>query len=107
MERENLTQQEVADVTGKSQSDINRYVKGKYTIPLSVVKTLHLKYQLNYTYFFHGTGPMKAKALEKRNIMTDLVDIHAALGVILASQEEMRGTINTLAKDLYANKHKI
>jgi transcriptional regulator with XRE-family HTH domain len=107
MERENLTQDELAAIVGKSQSDVNRYIKGKYAIPLSVVKTLHLKCQLNYTWFFHGTGTLKAKAVEKRNIMTDLVDIHAALGIIMASQEDIRKDVNQLAKTVYANKHNI
>jgi transcriptional regulator with XRE-family HTH domain len=107
MEREGITQDEMAELLDTNQSTVSKYLSGKLKIPLKVVKVLHLKKHLNYEWFFHGTGTVKKGVLEKRNIQTDLVDIHAGLGLMMASQDQMRDLLNKLVRDFYADKHKV
>lgn len=107
IEREGISQRELAPIIKKDTAAISRYISGELKIPLNVVKTLHLVFHLNYTWFFHGVGTLKAKAVDKRNIMTDLTDIQAGLGVIMANQEEMREVMNKLIRDFYADRNNV
>lgn len=107
IERENMSQIDLSRVIKKDCPTVSRYITGKTKIPLSVVKLLHLKYGLNYTWFFHGIGTLKIKAVDKRNIMTDLTDIQAGIGALMANQEEVRDILNKLVRDFYSSKHNV
>lgn len=107
MEREGLTHLQLSNEYEIDRTQITRYISGYLKVPLDLVKFLHLKYRLNYSWFFHGTGTMKVKELEKRKITTDITDILAAQSMIMAAIESMRDDINKLAKDFYAQKHKL
>lgn len=107
MEREGLTHQQLADEYEIDRSQITRYISGILKVPLELVKFLHIKYRINYSWFFHGTGTMKVKELEKRKITTDITDILASQSMILAAMESMREDLNRLAKDFYATKHNV
>jgi transcriptional regulator with XRE-family HTH domain len=105
MEREGYSQADIAKLWGKDQPYVSKRLSGIFPIPLAFVKILHLKCGLNYQWFFHNTGTMKVSKAEKRNIMTDLTDIQAALGMIMASQDKMRDDFLKLYRDFYAQKH--
>ncbi len=107
IDREGKTQKDFAASIPITQAKLSRYINGQIKVPLDFVKKLHLKYSLNYAWFFHGVGTLKYKAVDKRNIMTDITDMQASLGVIMANQDAMRDTINQLARELYAAKHKV
>jgi transcriptional regulator with XRE-family HTH domain len=106
MEREGITQKDLVELIGKDQSEVSRIINGKIKVPLALVKKLHLKYKLNYTWFFHGTSTVKVKEIEKRKLMNDVTDILATQSMLMQTVEQMRDTINKLAGDFYAEKHK-
>ncbi len=99
IERENLTQNDVAVMLGKQQSQISKYISGALFIPLEVVKTLHIERNLNYSWFFHGTGPMKVKDKAKATLVTDIVDLNAKIGALEAQVNKLRGLVDILLKD--------
>jgi|SRR5690606_37233482 len=70
-----LNQTELAEILGVNQDTISRYENGTYLIPLDVVKTLHLRFKLNYTWFFHGMGKPKLDEVSKATITTDLKEV--------------------------------
>ena len=107
IEREGKSQKEFAELVSITEAKISRYINGQVKIPLSFVKKLHLMFGLNYAWFFHGIGPLKLKAVDKRNILTDLTDMQASLGVIMANQDSMRDLLNRLTREVYADKHKV
>lgn len=107
MEREGITQPDIAELLNVDRSQVSRYISGGLKVPLELVKTLHLRHKLNYSWFFHGAGTMKVKEIEQKKLMNDVTDILATLSVIMASQESMRDTVNKLVRDLYADKHKV
>ena len=103
IEREELTQYDLAEIVGKGQSTINKYLDGSVKIPLEVVKTLHIKLKLNYSWFFHGEGSMKLRTPEEKKILHNLVDIEAGVGALIAKQESMDETLRKLYRDFYAH----
>lgn len=114
MEREGLTREDIALLLPRRKgakektldpSQVSRYISGSAKVPLELVKILHIKYGLSYSWFFHGTGTMKVKEKEQRKLMNDITDVLATLGVIMQSQEAMRDDFNRLARDFYAGKH--
>lgn len=105
MEREGVTQPDIAAMLDVDRSQVSRYISGTQKVPLELVKALHIKYKLNYSWFFHGTGTMKIKELEQKKLMNDITDILATQGMLLATIESMRDTMNKMARDLYAQKH--
>jgi transcriptional regulator with XRE-family HTH domain len=105
IEREGITQKDLVELSGKDQSEVSRMINGRIKVPLALVKKLHLKYKINYSWFFHGTGTVKVKEIEKRKLMNDVTDILATQSMLLQTIEQMRDTINRLAGDLYAEKH--
>ena len=105
MEKEGMQQEELAALVRKSQPHISKYFSGVLKIPLEVVKTLHLHRDLNYTWFFHGTGNMKVHTKDKPTLLTDIRELNAMMGVVVASQETMRDLILKLSRDFYADKN--
>lgn len=104
IEREGITQKDLVELSGKDQAQVSRIINGKLKVPLALVKKLHIKYKLNYTWFFHGTSTVKVKEIEKRKLMNDVTDILATQSMLMQTIEQMRDTINKLAGDLYAGK---
>lgn len=105
MESEGMQQDELAALVRKTQPHISKYFSGVLKVPLSVVKILHLKRDLNYTWFFHGTGSKKVHEKDKPTLLTDIRELNAMIGVIVANQESMRDLINKLSRDFYASKN--
>lgn len=106
MDREGYNQQDIAKLTKRQQTTISRYISGDMKIPLEFLKTLHLKCNLNYQFIFHGTGTMKYKTAEKRNIMNDVTDMLAGLAIVMESQDQMRADMLKLHRELYDLKQK-
>lgn len=105
IDREGISQIELAESLGKDPSAISKYCAGKLAIPHQVLKTLHLKYRLNFNWFFMGTGTMKVNEKEPRRITTDLTDILASIGLLIAAQEGTDKKLDRLVRDFYAAKH--
>jgi transcriptional regulator with XRE-family HTH domain len=104
MEKEGIQQHELAAIVGKTQSHISKYISGVLKVPLEVIKILHLKLGLNYTWFFHGKGNMKINTEDKATLLTDIRELNAMIGTISANQESMRDILNRLVKDFYSQK---
>ncbi len=106
MDKEKLSQQDLATLIHKNQSDVSRYLNGKLKIPLEVWKVLHLKYGLRYDWIFHTNGPMKNNSKEKPSLIKDINEMNAIVAALTASQERLRLDFNKLHADFYENKHK-
>lgn len=99
MEKEKLTQADVAELFGKDQSRVSKYISGSLKIPLDLVKVLHSKCNLNYSWFFHGTGSIKIKEKEKPSLVTDIIELNAKYAALQHQVDGMRDTINFLLKN--------
>jgi transcriptional regulator with XRE-family HTH domain len=71
---EGLTQTEFAVIVGKDQATVQRYESGEYVISVEIVRIMHERLLLNFTWFFTGKGPRKIVP-EKTNLVTDVKSI--------------------------------
>lgn len=96
-----LTQQEMADLLETKQTIISKYESGSLNIPIEAVKTLRLKYKLNYDWFFHGVGKMKTDAVERNTITTDLKALILDNNITKSKLEQLHRDFMRLYADFY------
>lgn len=102
---EGLSLEELAEILGKkNHSTISKYESGTYNIPIGVVKTMHMKLQMSYEWFFHGKGNRKYTA-EKTNLVTDIKSYENAQALISNRVDAIERTLNKLVRDFYADLH--
>jgi hypothetical protein len=102
MEKENISSDEMQTIADKPQSTISKYLNGHLRIPANVVKRLHFKYHLNFNWFYLGTGSMKVKALEKKDLVTDLTEMKADILQLSSKLLRAEETISKLVEDFYS-----
>lgn len=97
MKHVGLKQTDLAELLGTEQPTISKYINGSRKIPLDAVKTLHIKHKLNYNYFFHGTGPLKAGDAPQK-LLQNMNDIIASLSIIMATVDKLRTEVDALKR---------
>ena len=70
-----ISQIDLAAELDCSQSEISKYEKGEYQIPIKAVKHLHIKYKMSYHWYFHREGHMKDNEQIKPTIVTDIASL--------------------------------
>jgi len=107
----NLSQQELAEVLTKElntpfeQSKVSKYSRGIYAVPLEVLKVLHVKYQLSYEWFFHGTGRMLVREVKKQMLVTETAAIRNSYELLEKLVASLRADLNKVYKDFYEYKN--
>lgn len=71
---EGLTQVELAVFLGKDQATVQRYESSEFVIPVEIVRIMHEKLLINFTWFFTGEGPRRIVP-EKNKKESDLRSI--------------------------------
>jgi transcriptional regulator with XRE-family HTH domain len=105
MEREKITQYDLSDATGTPQESISRMWSGKVKVSTKITTYLHKKHDLNFNWFFAGTGTMKLKTKEERRLVTDITDLLAVNATLVAKVDRLEGILMKLHSDFYAQKH--
>jgi transcriptional regulator with XRE-family HTH domain len=107
MEKENISSEELQNLTKKLQPTISKYLNGHLRIPAAVVKMLHFKYHLNFNWFYLGTGRMKVNVLDKRDLVTDITEMKADILLVTTKLQRAEETIAKLVQDLYAFRNEM
>lgn len=94
----------MADLLDTKQTIISKYESGSLNIPIEVVKILRLKHKLNYDWFFHGVGKMKADEVERKTITTDLKALILDNNITKSKLEQLQRDLIKLYKDFYNNR---
>lgn len=89
-----LSQKNLAAELKRPQSIISKYETGDLVIPYDVIKHMHLKYGMNYEWYFHSVPPMRLKPQESK--ITLVKDIAAMSSNIKFLEEKTK----QLEKDL-------
>lgn len=84
------------------RSFISKYLNGALHIPISLIKHLHIKYNLSYQWFFNGVGRKQINVKEERTLITDMGNILASVGAMEAQIEMLNKKVMKLTRDLYA-----
>ena len=96
-----LTQVEMAELLETQQTVISKYESGQLNIPIDAIKVLRLKYNMNYDWFFHGTGQMKTDKVERNTITTDIKNMMLDINITKAKLEQIHRDFVRLHADFY------
>ncbi|TDQ12796.1 helix-turn-helix domain-containing protein [Pedobacter metabolipauper] len=103
---ENLIQKDMGDVVGKDAATITRYENGDFIIPIDVVKLMHEKLDMDYTWFFTGKGKRKHIPM-KSNLVKDVTTIATDQAILYNQVEGLRRELLKLHNDFYEFKIKV
>lgn len=70
-----ITQKDLATVLSVTQSEMSKYENGDYLIPISIIRKLNEKYQMNYEWFFSGIRPMQKPMQDSKSLARDIQQI--------------------------------
>lgn len=101
LETVGVTATELCHDTGRDKSIVSKWVNGKLKPPYSILKYLHKKYNLNFNWYFEGTGQPVLKTVDKRNLLTDVNDLVATIKMLTAKQQQQDKIIKELARKLF------
>lgn len=100
-----ITQQDLADLYGKTQSVINRYLTGEIVIPTGLIKLLYQKYNLNTDWIYNGHKPMVLHEKENRSsLVTDISELKSEIETLKSNLAKMQRDIKMLAAVLGAKR---
>lgn len=95
----NLSQEEMADLLKCSQPQITKYETGANLIPIEVPKKLNSKLQLNYEWFYNGTGSMKVVA--KKPSLNDTIELSSEVKRLTEELASLKSIVKGLVKAVY------
>lgn len=99
-EAENLTQEEMGAVLGKTKSHVNKIERGVTSVLLSHVKTLHEKMGMSYEWFYHGKGK-RLFTKEDLNTFEFTMDLRNKIDLLVQKVEQQDKIIKKLVRDFY------
>lgn len=100
----NVSQRDMAELLGISQSGIAEYEAAKRSIPVETLQALHNAYGLNYQWFFTGTGKPDDMP-EEKTMMTDVKGMRDDIRMLKLKIMSMDKQLITLVRELYTLKH--
>ncbi len=100
---EKLSQTEMAELLGVSQSSIQRYESGDTAVPHGIVTKLHEKFGMSYVWYYTNKGPRK-DAPVKNNLVTDLASQNSEIEHLKQRVEHLKENLRKLYRDFYVKK---
>lgn len=99
---EKLTQVEMAEVLGLTQSAIHKYEGGDNFIPTKIWKKIHDKLFYNYEYLINGSGRKKLIDNKRENTLTNVQEINQKYEILSQKFEELNLKMNKIYRDFYS-----
>ena len=103
---EGLTQVELAAILGKDQATVQRYESGEFVISVDIVRILHEKLLLNFSWFFTGKGGRKIVP-EKTNLVTDIKSIELNQNLLIDQVAGLKSDYLKLHNAFYELKQQL
>lgn len=98
-EKEGLSQEQMGALLGRTQQHIAKFEDGTRRIQNKDVKTLHLKLNMSYEWFYHNKGFRKYKP-DKKTLLTDISTIETNLSIAESKIEQLDSALKQLCRDL-------
>lgn len=97
----NVSQKDLANNLGISQSDVSKYENGEYQIPLEVIRKLNEVYQMNYEWFFNGVRPMQKPMKDSKSLTTDIGQMKSDYEILIQKVKSLESMLKKIARDFY------